>query len=48
MVQFMAKLTKQGGLLLIDDETASNYSLDEILEADGLMHVTCLDTQTDL
>ena len=36
---FMAKLTKTGGLLLVDDDTASNFSDSELLIAKGSMQV---------
>ena len=43
----MAKVTKQGALLLEDDETASNYSDVELLVANGSLNIACTDTKTN-
>ena len=44
----MAKITKQRGLLLVDEDNASNYSDKELLIADGVLKVKCSDTETNM
>ena len=47
MVEFMAQVTKQHSLLLMDEDTASNYSDSELLVAKGALKVKCSDTETN-
>lgn len=47
VVEFMAQVTKQHSLLLIDEDTASNYSDQELLLAKGAFKVKCSDTETN-
>ena len=47
VVEFMAQVTKQHSLLLIDEDSASNYSDQELLVAKGAFKVRCSDTETN-